>query len=321
MESTTVLGRSDVRVPRLGLGATALGQPKGLAAWRVVRRSQGTRDTSAEEARALEVSLAAGVNFLDAADFHSRGASERRVGELTHGRDVLIAAQFPPYLSSPLSDFSDALDATLERLQRDSIDLFQHHYPSKRMPVPALMNLMADAVEAGKIRAVGVSNYSAVQMRFAHSMLARRGIPLASNQVEYSLLHRQPETDGVLEACRELGVTLIARAPLAGGALSDNSLTTHPRTRVFKRLASGRFQRISPESLRPLVELLREIGERHSATPSQVALRWLLEEDGVLPIPSALNAEQAETNVGALSFELTPQEVGALSAATLRWRE
>ena len=79
---------------------------------------------------------------------------------------------------------------------------------------------MADAVEAGKIKAVGVSNYSAEQMRTAHAALARRGIPLASNQVEYSLLHRQPEVNGVLDACRELGVTLIAYQPLAGGALT-----------------------------------------------------------------------------------------------------
>ena len=82
------------------------------------------------------------------------------------------------------------------------------------------MNLMADAVEQGKVRAVGVSNYSADQMRLAHRVLADRGIPLASNQVEYSLLHRQPETDGVLDACRELGVTLIANQPLANGALT-----------------------------------------------------------------------------------------------------
>ena len=88
------------------------------------------------------------------------------------------------------------------------------------MPIPQLMELMADAVEAGKVKAVGVSNYSAEQMRMAHAALARRGIPLASNQVEYSLLHRQPETNGVLDACRELGITLIAYQPLASGALT-----------------------------------------------------------------------------------------------------
>ena len=85
---------------------------------------------------------------------------------------------------------------------------------------PQLMDRLADAVEAGKVKAVGVSNYSAAQMREAHAALAKRGIPLASNQVEYSLLHRQPEANGVLDACRELGITLIAYSPLAGGALT-----------------------------------------------------------------------------------------------------
>jgi aryl-alcohol dehydrogenase-like predicted oxidoreductase len=107
-------------------------------------------------------------------------------------------------------DFPKELEASLMRLGRNTIDLYQHHFPSKRVSIPRLMELLADAVAAGKVKAVGVSNYSAEQMREAHAALAKRGIPLASNQVEYSLLHRQPETNGVLDACRELGITLIA---------------------------------------------------------------------------------------------------------------
>src|SRR6185369_17730908 len=108
----------------------------------------------------------------------------------------------------------------------NSIDLYQHHFPSKGVSIPKLMDLLADAVEAGKVKTVGVSNYSAEQMREAHAALAKRGIPLASNQVEYSLLHRQPETNGVLDACRELGITLIAYSPLAGGALTGKYSAT-----------------------------------------------------------------------------------------------
>ncbi len=112
----------------------------------------------------------------------------------------------------------------MKRLGRSSIDLYQHHFPSRRVDIPQLMDLLADAVEAGKVKAVGVSNYSAEQMRMAHAALARRGIPLASNQVEYSLLHRQPEANGVLDACRELGITLIAYSPLAMGMLTGKYL-------------------------------------------------------------------------------------------------
>ena len=177
------------------------------------------------------------------------------------------------------------------------------------------MSLMADAVEAGKIQAVGVSNYSAEQMRLAHTELARRGIPLASNQVEYSLLHRKPEVDGVLDACRELGITLIAYSPLAMGALTGK-YSPGKRATGLRRLMPN-FNRKTMESVQPVVDLLRSIGEHYSKTPSQVALRWLLENEDVLPIPGAKNSRQAAENVGALIFSLTPEEVEMLNQAAL----
>jgi aryl-alcohol dehydrogenase-like predicted oxidoreductase len=183
--------------------------------WRV-------RPTSSvdEQREALQVSLAAGVNFVDTAAMYGKGVSERRVGELTANKDVVVATKFPFDFFSRASSLPSTLEDSLARLRRSRIDLYQIHYPSRWMSIPALMNLMADAAQAGKIRAVGVSNYNAEQMRTAHAELARRGMPLASNQVQYSLLHRNPETDGVLAACRKLGVTLIAYMPLASGALT-----------------------------------------------------------------------------------------------------
>src|SRR5512136_457273 len=131
------------------------------------------------------------------------------------------------------------------------------------------MELMADAVEAGKVKAVGVSNYSAEQMRIAHAALAKRGIPLASNQVEYSLLHRQPEVNGVLDACRELGVTLIAYQPLASGALTGK-YGAGARPTGLRRFM-GNFRGKSLESVASVVARLREIGERYAKSPAQVA--------------------------------------------------
>ena len=156
---------------------------------------------------------------------YSGGASERRLGELARGNDVLIATKFPGGFSFRAERFPGELDASLARLGRDTIDLYQHHFPARGVSIPKLMDQLADAVEAGKVKAVGVSNYSVEQMREAHAALAKRGIPLASNQVEYSLLHRQPETNGVLDACRELGITLIAYSPLAGGRLTGKYST------------------------------------------------------------------------------------------------
>jgi aryl-alcohol dehydrogenase-like predicted oxidoreductase len=181
-----------------------------------------------------------------------------------------------------------------------------------------LMNHMADAVEAGKVEAVGVSNYSAAQMRQAHAALEARGVALAANQVEYSLLHRHPETNGVLEACRELGVALIAYTPLAGGLLTGKYSSENRPTGFYRRVLP-RYRRKALDAIQPVVGLLNEIGDRYSKTPSQVALRWLIENPIVLPIPGAKNGEQAKSNAAALSFSLTADEVTALSDATQAW--
>jgi aryl-alcohol dehydrogenase-like predicted oxidoreductase len=157
-------------------------------------------------------------------------------------------------------------------------------------------------------------------MREAHAALARRGIPLASNQVEYSLLHRQPEANGVLDACRELGITLIAYSPLAMGALTGKYSATTARAGGLRRVMPN-FNKKAMEALQPVIALLRKIGERYSRTPGQVALRWLIEDPQVLPIPGAKNGKQAVDNAGALTFSLTPEEVESLSQATLAWRK
>jgi aryl-alcohol dehydrogenase-like predicted oxidoreductase len=318
MTSTVPLGKSDLRVPRLGLGAMVWGKPSGLARWTPAQLAYGPSHGAAEEERAMEVSLAAGVNLIDTAEMYSGGASESRVGELTHGKEVLIATKFPPGPFSRDDTFPKALEDSLARLDRTTIDLYQIHFPSQRLSIPKLMNFMADAVEAGKVKAVGVSNYSAEQLRLAHAELAKRGIPLASNQVQYSLLHRTPEVDGVLDACRELGITLIAYSPLAMGALTGKYSAT-VRASGFRRFLGG-FRGKGIEAVQPVVALLREIGERYSKSPAQVALRWLIENENVLPIPGAKNGKQAAGNAEALSFSLTPSEVEALSQATLAWR-
>jgi aryl-alcohol dehydrogenase-like predicted oxidoreductase len=249
---------------------------------------------------------------------YSDGASERRLGELARGKEVLIATKFPPNPFSRTEDMPQALDASLARLGRSWVDLYQHHFPTSRVSIPKLMDLIADAVEGDRVKAVGVSNYSAEQMRMAHAALAMRGIPLASNQVEYSLLHRQPEVNGVLDTCRELGVTLIAYQPLASGALTGKYVTGI-RPTGFRRFM-GNFRGKGRETVAPVVALLREIGERYAKSPAQVALRWLIENEMVLPIPGAKNGKQAAENAGALTFYLTSEEIDALNQATLAWR-
>ena len=255
-------------------------------------------------------------DLFDTAAMYAGGASERRLGEFSSDA-ALIATKFPATMWASADDLPGQLADSLARLHSDSVDLYQHHFPSRRVDIPRLMYLMADAVAAGLVRAVGVSNYSAEQTRLAHAALARRGIPLASNQVEYSLLHRRPETNGVLDACRELGVTLIAYQPLASGGLTGKYTRTN-RPRGLRRFAKP-FRSRDLAALEPVTSLLQQIGARHGKTPAQVALRWLIENDTVLPIPGAKNRKQAAANAEALAFSLERGEIDALDAATRAW--
>jgi aryl-alcohol dehydrogenase-like predicted oxidoreductase len=311
-----MLGRSSLRVPRLGVGAMTWGEARGLARFHPAKLAYGGAHGYDEEKAALQASLVAGVTLFDTAAMYSGGASERRLGELARGTDAILATKFPSSFLARADSMTRDLAASIERLGR--VDLYQHHFPSRMVSIPRLMELMADAVEAGKITAVGVSNYSAEQMRAAHAALARRGVPLASNQVEYSLLHRQPEVNGVLDACRELGVTLIAYQPLASGALTGKYTAGVTPTGLRRFMPNFRGRAL--EAVIPVVGLLREVGERYSKTPAQVALRWLIENELVLPIPGAKNAHQAADNASALSFSLSADEIAALDRVTRAWR-
>ena len=153
--------------------------------------------------------------------------------------------------------------------------------------------------------------------RFAYDLLEKRGVPLASNQVEYSLFHREPEKNGILNACHELNITLIAYMPLRMGALTGKYLGNIV-PKGFRKFMSP-FRRKDLPRLAQVVTLLQEIGSRYGKSASQVALRWLLQKGIVLPIPGAKNSEQASENAGALSFVITSAEEDALNKASMKW--
>lgn len=195
------------------------------------------------------------------------------------------------------------------------------------------MDVLAEAVQAGKVRARGVSNYKASLLRRAH---ARLGIPLASNQVPYSLLHRYAETNGVLDACRELNVALIAYSPLQQDILSGKYRTTPLSKPVMLRLVETLSPRdpfremagasygprdVRPEQLKPLFVVLEQIANAHQKTIAQVALNWLLTTDPcILPIPGAKNARKASQHAGALNWRLTGEEHARISQAEMATR-
>jgi len=174
------------------------------------------------------------------------------------------------------------------------------------------MDGLADAVEAGLARAVGVSNYNTWQMRRAHAALARRGVRLATNQVEYNLLHREPERNGLLNTCRELGVTLTAYSPLKMGMLTGK-YTPENRPRGLR---GWEFKPKYLTAIQPLVAKLGEIGQVHGKSPAQVALNWIICK-GAVPIPGAKNAHQVEQNVAALGWHLSDDEIAALDQTSV----
>jgi aryl-alcohol dehydrogenase-like predicted oxidoreductase len=318
-DTTATLGRTDVRVSRVGVGAMTWGDPSGLSRLSPAKLAYGGPAGIADERAALEASVAAGVTFFDTAAMYSGGAAERRLGELAHGHEVQISTKFPASMRARADELPATLEASLTRLGRSSVDLYLHHYPTRRVEIPRLMDLMADAVAAGKVRAVGVSNYSADQIRTAHSALAERGLPLAAVQQGYSLLNRRVESNGVLDLCRELGITLIAYQPLASGALTGKYADGARPSGVFRRFMRS-FRGSGLLAIAPVVGLLREIGGRHDRTPAQVALCWLIEQGDVIPIPGAKTGAQAAANADALTFRLTPDEIDELGRATHAWR-
>lgn len=305
------LGSSDLRVSPLGVGTWAWGD---RLYW-----GYGRGYGAAELESTFQACLAAGLNFFDTAEVYGTGKSERLLGRFCQdsGRPVVIATKFMP-LPWRLwrGSLRRALRGSLRRLRVEQADLYQIHWPAPPVPIETWMAALADAVAAGLTRAVGVSNFNVPQLRRAHAALARRGVPLASNQVEFSLLQRQPEWSGLLEACRELDVSLIAYSPLALGALTGKYTPEHPLTGVRGRL----INRARLASLQPLIDTLRELGAAHGGkTPAQVALNWVICK-GAIPIPGAKSARQARENAGALGWRLAPGEVDALDAASARLR-
>ncbi|MGQ9841695.1 MAG: aldo/keto reductase [Anaerolineae bacterium] len=309
LNETIPLGKTDVRVPPLGLGTWQWGDSMF---W-----GYGKGYAESEIRAAFDASLAAGITFFDTAEVYGRGRSERFLGRFSAGRrnGLVIATKFMP-LPWRLSkgQLLAALRKSLERLELAQVDLYQIHWPFPPRPIEFWADALADAVQAGLVRAVGVSNYSADQMRRAHAVLAKRGVPLASNQVEYSLLHREPERNGVLDACRELGVTLIAYSPLAQGLLTGKYTPENPPPGFRGRRYRGeRLARIQP-----LIGRLREVGAAHGGKgPNQVALNWLICQ-GAIPIPGAKNARQAQENAGALGWRLTESEMAELAEISER---
>ncbi len=310
-----VLAGTDVHVSALGVGTWAWGD---RGTW-----GMGGYDASLTEATiadAWTASIDAGATFFDTAEVYGDGESERIIGTLLaadadRARSVVLATKFmpSPWKVRVTDALLASLRASLDRLGVDAVDLYQLHGPVSLRGHRALADALAAAHEAGLVRAVGVSNYSIREMRSIHGALAERGVALASNQIEYSLLRRMPETGGLLAACRQLDVVPLAYSPLGQGRLTGKYTVADP--------PPGRrtFSAHPMEAVVPVVDELRRVGEAHGRSPSQVALNWVMAK-GAVPIPGAKNRAQAVENAGALGWWLGDDDVAALDAVALAGR-
>ena len=311
--ATTTLGKNGPSVTPIMIGTWSWGDTKY---W-----DYGTNYGATELEGAFKAALEAGINCFDTAEIYGKGLSEELLGKFMQQtqQPVQIATKYgpKPWRIFPRS-LGGALTASLQRLILPKVTLYQIHWPlTYLMSQKTLLNALADEVKKGRIEAVGVSKYSLEQMQKAYEILAARGIKLATNQVKYSLLSRQIESQGLLDKARELGITILAYSPLARGLLSGKYTVENLPTGARK--SDPRFQKNGLEKIAPVIDLLTKIGEKYGKTPAQVALNWLVCQDNVIPIAGCKNAEQVRQNVGGTGWEMSRDEFDRLEQITRPW--
>jgi len=310
------LGKTDIEVTPIGLGAMEFAGGKSFFKFLLGPVEPEIQD------EVVKVALDSGMNLIDTAEIYGSGYSERAVsrGLKAAGKspgDVVISTKWFPLLKRAKSLRKSSKKST-ERLAPYPIDLYLVHMPLSVSSVKSQMDEMADLVEAGTIRAVGVSNFSKDRMVKAHEALTDRGIPLAANQVNFSLVKRGIEFNGILETAKELGVTIMAYTPLGQGLLTGKIHQNPELLEVMPRMKRNRL-RGNLKKTETLVETLENIALEHEATAAQIALSWTttFHGDTVIAIPGASKAYQAEQNAGAMKLTLSSEQMKTISDLSL----
>jgi aryl-alcohol dehydrogenase-like predicted oxidoreductase len=307
------LGKSDLMITPIGLGCWQFSKQKNMA-------GKFWPDMGDDLIKQMvKISLEGGINWFDTAEIYGNGASEKALAaSLTdigkNPGEIIIATKWWPMFRFA-SNIMKTIDQRIEALAPYPIDLYQVHQPWGFSNEKAEMEAMAKLVSEHKIRYVGVSNFSATQMRSAWEALQKQGIQLVSNQVRYNLLDRKIESNGIMQTAKELGITIIAYSPLAQGLVTGKF---HDNPDLLKNIGmrkySSQFKLAGLEKSRPLVKTIQELAIQYGVSSSQIALNWLINFHGetVVAIPGATKESHAKENTGAMTFTMTVDDLSLL---------
>jgi aryl-alcohol dehydrogenase-like predicted oxidoreductase len=303
------LGRNGPEVSALGLGCMGMSEFYGAG-------------DDAESIATIHAALDAGLDFLDTADAYGPYTNEELVGRAIKGRrdDVVLATKFG-FVRDPNDPAKrdidgrpervrEACEASLKRLDVDTIDLYYLHRADARVPIEDTVGAMADLVRAGKVRWIGLSEVAPETLARACDVH-----PVAALQSEYSLWTRDPE-DGVLDACRRLGVGLVAYSPLGRGFLTGAIRSPDDFEADDYRRKNPRFQGENFAKNLALVDTVTTIAHDKGVTPAALALAWVLAQgDDIVPIPGTKRRKYLNENIAALAIELTANDLSAIDSA------
>jgi aryl-alcohol dehydrogenase-like predicted oxidoreductase len=301
------LGTSTLEIGRIGLGCMGMSEFYG-----------GARDEAAH-IKTLHAAVELGIDHFDTADMYGAGHNEALLSKALADRwdKVTVATKFGMRrgengewlgLSARPEYVKEACDKSLKRLGVDTIDLYYQHRPDPKVPVEESIGAMKELVEAGKVRFIGVSEFSAEQIRAAHAVH-----PITALQTEYSLWTRNVEDDGILDVCRELGIAFVAYSPLGRGFLTGAIPNREALDESDWRRSNPRFSEEALAENARFVELIRDVAAKKSATPAQVALAWVLAQgEDIFVIPGTRRVERLKENLGAWNVAFTSSELSEI---------
>ncbi|CAO3586400.1 unnamed protein product [Absidia cylindrospora] len=305
-KDTKIVLANTLKVPPLAIGTWQFGDTT-FWGW--------TPDAVKDAKLAYDLACSNGLTFFDTAEVYGNGESEREIGSFRkeyskeQQDEQVIATKFYP--SEDRTQFPDvllsALKDSLDRLGMVKADLYQIHAAIHPASIEVVANALADAVDAGLVKTVGVSNYGLEEIKAMHAALKKRGIQLASNQVSFSLIRTIPEKSGLIQLCHDLGVAVLAYSPIGMGLLTGKFGSKGPWPKARNRT----FSALDLDQLEKLLNTIASLSTKYDRPQSAIALNWIIAK-GVIPLAGVRTPDHVKQNATALGFALADEDIKTL---------